>query len=238
MSAISNSSSTIPGRVFTAALVVLLAAVAVAVGSIDAYLIEDHNAAATAAYQAFPLIRLTYSGMYISTMTVFVLTVVIAIRIAFARLAATNMPSTRILVVAIATFTALAAFWGLALRQLLNFLVVIAVFAAWLFIVTIAGSSIVHGAIKQHSFPASEQSTPLLTACAGALFAMLINLILAITHTVLVKANSPDLYRDTITTIAGYTISESVLLNIIAALLTILASIFVARTVISLRYRP
>jgi len=238
MSAISNHSSAPPARVFTAALVVLLAAVAVAVGSLDAYLIEDHNAAASEAYKAFPLIGLTYNGIYVSAMTVFVLAVVIAIRIAFVRLDATNMPGTPILVAAIAVFTALAAFWGLALRQPINFLAIIAIFAAWLFIVTVAGSSIVHGAIKRHSATTMpDQSVHLLAVCAGGLFAMLINLILAITHTLLVKANSPDLYRDTITTIAGYTISEYVILNVIASILTIIACILVVRAVTSLQNR-
>lgn len=221
------------GRVLLAALAVFVAALVVVVSSVDVYLIEDGSHLASLAYQAAPLLNVTYAAIYTTALGVGVLAIVAAGRLAVAWWGATTTtaPQATPLVVLLVAAVALAGLWGLAIRHPLAFVILVTTLATFVTVALLAGRAVV---ARWSSVPAAgSPAGSALAACVAAALGMAINVALAVAHTVALRVSGAGLYATTIVHLASVPLSELAIGSALATIFTLVAVVLVTRAVLA-----
>jgi len=249
----SDRSGILENRVRPATVLVFLACVAVFFGTATIFQIEDDNPLTGLAFDAAPLLGASPMCAHLAALAVLVIVVAGAGLVIFALWRG----STALWVRAFALFfCAVVAFAALALLGLvvlyvrlggsivsastgwshgLSVSVAAGAFAAFVVAVLVIGRRVV-GAVGQ-------ANRSVLRFCVGAVLAMLVNVMAAITHTVALVSANPELFADSVDQVtikgygstSGFYYSELIVANTVAAAFAISAAVFVARAVIKLR---
>lgn len=213
-------------RVLFAVGAVLLAAFVVFLNSLNFYQIEDDSALAHLAYQANLVLNVSFSMIYITAIVIAVAAISLCIQFTLSLWNDGPVPGMYLFAACLAIFVGLGAFWGLALRHPLSFFLSIGLFAALIVVVLALGRSV---AVK-FSPPFVEQRVTAISSFSISLvLALVLNVLAAVLHTVLLRVAVPALYASSDLRIAIFPVNSLLLMTLFAALLTVVAALFVAR---------
>jgi hypothetical protein len=205
---------------------VLLAAFVAFLNSLNFYQIEDDSALARSAYQANLVLNLSFSMIYITAIVIAVAAISLCVQFMLSLWNDEAVSGIYLFAACLAIFVALGAFWGLALRHPLSFFLSIGLFAALIVVVLALGRNV---AIK-FSPPFVEQRVTAISSFSISLvLALLVNVLVAVLHTLLLKVAVPTLYADNNVRIAAFPVNSLLLMTLFAALLTFVAALLVAR---------
>ena len=211
---------------------VLLAALVVFFNSLNFYQIEDESALARLAYQANLVLNLSYSMIYITAIVIAVAAISLGVQFTLSLWNEGPVTGVYLFAGCLAIFAALGAFWGLAIRHPLSFFISIALFAALILVVLAFGRSV---AIN-FSPPLSEQKMTAISGFSVSLaLALLVNVLVALVHTVLLKVNVPALYAGNNIRIGNVAVNGLLFTTLAAALLTLVAALLVVRFILAAR---
>lgn len=211
---------------------VLLAALVVFLNSLNLYQIEDDSTLARAAYQANPVLNLSFSMIYITAIVIAVAAVSLGVQLTLSLWNEGPVSGVYLFAACLAIFAALGAFWGLALRHPLSFFLSIGLFAALIVVVLAFGRSV---AIK-FSPPQTEQRvTAISSFCISLALALLVNVLVAVLHMALLKVDVPALYAGNDIRVAALALNSLYLTTLVAAALTFAAVLLVARFILAAR---
>lgn len=219
-------------RVLFTVSAVLLAALVVFLNSLNLYQVEDDSTLARAAYQANPVLNLSFSMIYITAIVIAVAAISLGVQLTLSLWNEGPVSGVYLFAACLAIFAALGAFWGLALRHPLSFFLSIGLFAALIVVVLAFGRSV---AIK-FSPPRTEQRvTAISSFCISLALALLVNVLVAVLHTVLLKVDVPALYAGNNIRIAALAMNSLYLTTLVAAILTFAAVLLIARFILAAR---
>ena len=211
---------------------VLLAALVVFLNSLNLYQIEDDSTLARAAYQANPVLNLSFSMIYITAIVIAVAAISLGVQLTLSLWNEGPVSGVYLFAACLAIFAALGAFWGLALRHPLSFFLSIGLFAALIVVVLAFGRSV---AIKFSPPRTEQQVTAIFSFCISLALALLVNVLVAVLHTALLKVDVPALYAGNDIRIASLAMNSLYLTTLVAAALTFAAVLLVARFILAAR---
>jgi hypothetical protein len=214
----------LPRRVWFTVAGTLAAALVAFLGSLDIYLYEDGSPFTHAAYQAAPFLNLSFSLIYVTALAIAVATVVLLARLALTIAGSAHPGVGNLVAVPLIVFGAPLAFWGIALRNPGAFLTLALLLTGGVALAALvtrfAVARLTRMAVGQ---PAAEA----LGACAGLVALLLLDGGLALTHLLVMRAASPDLYATTLLGASG--VSELAVACGLMALLSCLAGVAIVR---------
>lgn len=213
-------------RVLFAVGAVLFAAFVVFLNSLNFYQIEDDSALARSAYQINLVLNFSFSMIYITAIVIAVAAISLCAQFILSLWNDGPVSGVYLFAACLAIFVALGAFWGLALRHPLSFFLSIGLFAALIVVVLALGRNVA----VRFSPPFTEQRVTAISSFSISLvLALFVNVLIAVLHTVLLKAAIPALYADNTIRIATFSVNSLLLMTLFAALLTFAAALLVAR---------
>lgn len=219
-------------RVLFAVGAVLLAAFVVFLNSLNLYQIEDDSALARVAYQASLVLNLSFSMIYITAIVIAVAAISLGVQFMLSLWNDGPVSGVYLFAGCLAIFTALGAFWGLAIRHPFSFFISIGLFAALIVVVLALGRNV---AIKFSPPFAEQRVTAISSFCISLLLALVVNVLAAFLHMALLKTDVPALYASNAIRIAGIAVNSALLTTLFAALLTLAAALLVVRFVLTAR---
>ena len=205
---------------------VLLAAFVVFLNSLNFYQVEDDSALARSAYQASLVLNLSFSMIYITAIVIAVAAISLCVQFALSLWNDGPVPGIYLFAACLAIFVALGAFWGLALRHPFSFLLSIGLFAALIVVVLALGRNV---AVRCSPPFVEQRVTAISSFSISLVLALILNVLIAVLHTVLLKVAAPKLYADDNIRIAAVSVNSLLLMTLFAAFLTLAAALFVAR---------
>lgn len=211
---------------------VLLAAFVAFLNSLNLYQIEDDSALARAAYQANPILNVSFSVIYITAIVIAVAAISLGVQLTLSLWSEGPVSGVYLFAACLAIFAALGAFWGLALRHPLSFFLSIGLFAALIVVVLAFGRSV---ALKFFPPRAEQRVTAISSFCISLALALLVNVLVAVLHTVLLKVDVPTLYASNDIRIATFAMNSLYLTTLVVAFLTFTAVLLVARFILDAR---
>lgn len=219
-------------RVLFAVGAVLLAAFVVFLNSLNLYQIEDDSALARVAYQASLVLNLSFSMIYITAIVIAVAAISLGVQFMLSLWNDGPVSGVYLFAGCLAIFTALGAFWGLAIRHPFSFFISIGLFAALIVVVLALGRNV---AIKFSPPLAEQRVTAISSFCISLLLALVVNVLAAFLHMALLKTDVPALYASNAIRIASIAVNSALLTTLFAALLTLAAALLVVRFVLTAR---
>lgn len=202
-----------PLRLWLALVATLIAFVVALVASLNLYLIEDSSALTAAAYNASPLLRFSYDGIYLSALAAGVAVCAIA---GYALIRRALLVSAGLAVLAL--LVVLGGFGGLLVRHPLTFLAFLVAFSGLLLVSFFPGRAVMTRAARR----LAPQPAAVLGACTGAGVLLFVNVAALVLHTLILNPVSHELYMQG--QIAGTHFNFSLITMVLAAI-TLLASV-------------
>lgn len=220
-------------RVLFAVGAVMLAAFVVFLNSLNLYQIEDDSALARVAYQTSLVLNLSFSMIYITAIVIAVAAISLGVQFTLSLWNEGPVSGVYLFAGCLAIFTALGAFWGLAIRHPFSFFISIGLFAALIVVVLALGRNV---AIKFSPPFAEQRVTAISSFCISLLLALVVNVLAAFLHMALLKTKVPALYASNDIRIASIAVNGALLTTVFAALLTLAAALLVVRFVLTARH--
>lgn len=180
-----NNGRTVPLRLWIALGVTILAFAVSLVASLNLYLIEDSSHLTQIAYEASPLLRFSYDGIYLSALAAGVAVCAI-IGYALVKRAALVVPG----LIVLALLVAFGGFGGLLVHHATAFLVDFIVFLAMTLLSLLVG----RGVAARMARKLEQRPAGMFGACVSVCVILLINVIALVLHTLLLNPVSHALY--------------------------------------------
>ncbi len=176
---------TIPFRLWIALTATILAFIVSLVASLNLYLIEDPSPLTQIAYEASPLLRFSYDGIYLSALAAGV-TVCAIVGYALVQRGAFVLPG----LIVVALLVAFGGFGGLLVHHAIIFLVDCIVFLALALLGLLVGRGVATRTMRW----LGQRPAGMLGACVSVCCVLLINVMALILHTLLLNPVSHALY--------------------------------------------